>query len=166
MKTVVRPPGIAAVVVLVLLAGVTMGMGMGRRQGGGPGGMMGQGGMGGPGGMMGRGGMGGPGGMMGAPPSIGENPLPASEEVLARGQELYGSNCAACHGAQGRGDGPAAAALNPRPPDLRGTASTWSDGQIAAQIQNGRGTMPPFRAALDETGVWSVVHFVRRLQGR
>ena len=34
---------------------------------------------------------------------------------LKRGQKLYAENCATCHGAQGRGDGPAGLALNPRP---------------------------------------------------
>ena len=34
---------------------------------------------------------------------------------LARGNALFQTNCAACHGAAGHGDGPAAAALNPKP---------------------------------------------------
>lgn len=38
------------------------------------------------------------------------------EQVNAR--ELYLANCAACHGAEGRGDGPLAAGLDPRPADL------------------------------------------------
>lgn len=36
------------------------------------------------------------------------------------GARLYRTHCASCHGADGRGDGPAAAALRPRPPDLSG----------------------------------------------
>ena len=28
---------------------------------------------------------------------------------------LYGANCSGCHGAEGRGDGPSSAALNPKP---------------------------------------------------
>ncbi len=34
---------------------------------------------------------------------------------LAKGQALYQLNCAPCHGKAGKGDGPAAANLNPRP---------------------------------------------------
>ena len=100
------------------------------------------------------------------PPSLGENPLPATSDVLANGKSLYEANCAVCHGPQGRGDGPGASGLNPPPPDLRGPAVAWSDGQIAAQIQNGRGAMPPFRAVLNDEGIWSVVRYVRALQGR
>jgi copper resistance protein D len=103
------------------------------------------------------------GGMMAPPASIGRNPLPSSKAVLAKGKELYEANCSACHGVGGRGDGPAAAALKPPPPDLR-AAAKWSDGQIAAQIQNGRGVMPPFKASLDADSIWSIVNYVRRLQ--
>lgn len=41
-----------------------------------------------------------------APPSIPD---------LRRGELLFQTNCAACHGAKGRGDGPAAPSLSPRP---------------------------------------------------
>ncbi len=34
---------------------------------------------------------------------------------LKRGQELYAANCVSCHGAAGKGDGPAGVALDPRP---------------------------------------------------
>lgn len=34
---------------------------------------------------------------------------------LGRGSQLFQTNCAACHGAAGRGDGPAARSLDPRP---------------------------------------------------
>lgn len=116
--------------------------------------------------MHGRGMMGGMmGPMMGAPPSVGENPLPASAAVLERGRTLYAANCAVCHGDQGRGDGPAAAGLNPPPPGLRGRSAAWSDGQLAAQILQGRGTMPGFSGVLEDEGVWSIVHYLRRLQG-
>lgn len=37
---------------------------------------------------------------------------------IARGAALYQTHCASCHGAQGRGDGPAATSLSPPPADL------------------------------------------------
>ena len=36
----------------------------------------------------------------------------------ADGQQMFVSYCAPCHGREGRGDGPAAAALTPKPADL------------------------------------------------
>lgn len=40
---------------------------------------------------------------------------PAQLPDLRRGDELFQTNCAACHGATGQGNGPAAAALDPKP---------------------------------------------------
>ena len=40
----------------------------------------------------------------------------------ARGEALFAANCAACHGAQGRGDGPAAKDLDPKPADFHDAA--------------------------------------------
>jgi mono/diheme cytochrome c family protein len=39
----------------------------------------------------------------------------ATPELIARGKALFATNCASCHGPEGFGDGPAAAALNPKP---------------------------------------------------
>jgi len=41
---------------------------------------------------------------------------------LARGRALYAENCAACHGAQGKGDGPAAKGLDPAPSNFHDAA--------------------------------------------
>lgn len=37
---------------------------------------------------------------------------------LAAGEQIFATNCATCHGAQGAGDGPAASALNPKPTNM------------------------------------------------
>jgi high-affinity iron transporter len=41
---------------------------------------------------------------------------------LARGAALYAANCASCHGAQGRGDGPASKGLDPAPANFHDAA--------------------------------------------
>ncbi len=41
--------------------------------------------------------------------------VPAQKPNLALAQQLYSSNCMACHGTTGMGDGPAARGLNPAP---------------------------------------------------
>lgn len=43
---------------------------------------------------------------------------PKSAPDLKRGAGLYAVQCVACHGAEGRGDGPAATGLEPRPSDF------------------------------------------------
>src|ERR1051326_8559111 len=44
--------------------------------------------------------------------------IPAKTTPAHSGQEMYDNYCAVCHGKQGKGDGPAAAALKKAPADL------------------------------------------------
>ena len=46
--------------------------------------------------------------------------LPAEEFAGQDGAQLYKRLCASCHGPDGAGDGPVAASLKNRPPDLAG----------------------------------------------
>ena len=46
--------------------------------------------------------------------------LPSTATDLAEGRAIYGRTCSSCHGMRGLGDGPAAAALNPKPPAIGG----------------------------------------------
>jgi high-affinity iron transporter len=48
--------------------------------------------------------------------------LPRTALDLAEGKNIFDRSCASCHGATGLGDGPAGAALNPKPPAI-GTAA-------------------------------------------
>ncbi|HWK11575.1 MAG TPA: cytochrome c [Vicinamibacterales bacterium] len=66
-----------------------------------------------------------------------------------RGRQLYAERgCAVCHGADGRGDGPAAKRLDTPPRDLT-DARLYRQGasqpEIAGSIRSGAGAMPPFR---------------------
>ena len=63
----------------------------------------------------------------------------------ADGLRIWKDNCAGCHGNSGRGDGPAAAWLSPRPGDL--TAHTYDRDYLAEVLWNGiAGTsMPAWR---------------------
>jgi mono/diheme cytochrome c family protein len=47
-----------------------------------------------------------------------ENKTPAGRTSASSGKEMYRSYCAACHGNNGKGDGPASAALKSSPSDL------------------------------------------------
>ena len=44
-----------------------------------------------------------------------KNPLPNDKKTIEQGEKLAKVNCASCHGNKGKGDGPAAIALNPKP---------------------------------------------------
>jgi putative copper export protein/mono/diheme cytochrome c family protein/peroxiredoxin len=85
---------------------------------------------------------------------------------VVAGQALYLQHCAACHGEAGYGDGPAAAALRPRPADL--TAPHTADhtaGDLFWWLTHGiRGSaMPGFADRLSAEARWDVINFLRVL---
>ncbi len=53
-------------------------------------------------------------------------------ELIAKGKALFAVNCASCHGANGMGDGPAAAALNPKPRNFH--EGYWKYGGGIARV--------------------------------
>jgi mono/diheme cytochrome c family protein len=58
---------------------------------------------------------------------------PAAEPVPMTADLVFSKRCATCHGASGRGDGPGAQALKPRPRDY--TDSSWQKSVSDAQIK-------------------------------
>lgn len=83
---------------------------------------------------------------------------------VARGAEIYAANCASCHGAEGRGDGPAAAGLPVRPANLtEAHLFAHTPGDLFWWVSHGRanGAMPGFAAVLTPAQRWDVVNFVR-----
>ncbi len=54
---------------------------------------------------------------------------PVTATSAASGAEMYKQYCAACHGKEGKGDGPAATALKQSPPDLS-TLAKRHDGKF------------------------------------
>jgi mono/diheme cytochrome c family protein len=93
------------------------------------------------------------------------NPIPRSAESIARGRQLFEKDCAVCHGAEGKGDGVAAAALPQRPDDLGRIAPppVFPDGVVAYRIINGVKMMPAFKATLSENEIWDLLNFIRSL---
>jgi mono/diheme cytochrome c family protein len=82
----------------------------------------------------------------------------------ANGKKLAETNCVSCHGASGKGDGPAAAALNPKPADWTSAkVQSESDGELFWKISNGRGPMPPWKH-LSEKDRWDLIAYVRSLK--
>lgn len=95
-------------------------------------------------------------------------PPPALDQAaVVRGAPLFAANCASCHGAAGRGDGPAAAALQPPPADLTAIhASAHSDDVYQYWIENGipGSAMPGFAEELSPDQIRDVIAYVRDLQ--
>jgi mono/diheme cytochrome c family protein len=82
---------------------------------------------------------------------------------VANGKKLAETNCFACHGASGKGDGPAAAALNPKPADWTSPkVQSEPEGSLFWKISNGRGPMPPWKHLPDKDR-WDLVAYVKSL---
>jgi mono/diheme cytochrome c family protein len=95
------------------------------------------------------------------------NPVTASPATLQHAQQLAQVNCAACHGAAGDGQGPVARYFSPvKPVDFRADrVRNRTDGELFWIIANGLGNMPEFRDLLSEQELWTVVLYVRQVQG-
>jgi mono/diheme cytochrome c family protein len=93
-----------------------------------------------------------------------KNPLPADAKSVEQGEKVAKVNCVSCHGAKGKGDGVAAAALNPKPADwTSGRVQEETDGELFWKISNGRGPMPPWKH-LPENDRWAVIQYIRSLK--
>jgi mono/diheme cytochrome c family protein len=94
------------------------------------------------------------------------NPVEATSESLARGKDLYGRNCAKCHGADGNGTGPSTHGINADPRKLWvwGSAGDAADGYLFSIISNGRTDMPPWGLVLAENERWDLVNYVKSLK--
>ncbi len=77
------------------------------------------------------------------------------------------TNCVSCHGASGKGDGPAAAALPPpKPANWTSEAvQKQTDGELFWKMSNGRGAMPPWKHLPDKER-WEIVNYIRTLKGK
>jgi mono/diheme cytochrome c family protein len=87
------------------------------------------------------------------------------------GKAKYDANCIGCHGATGKGDGAAAAALNPKPQDHTDgkVMNALSDKYLFDIIKDGGAAMKkaPFMPAsnkkLSDQEIWDVVAYIRSL---
>lgn len=90
--------------------------------------------------------------------------ITSTPDLIAKGKTIFTSNCTSCHGAEGKGDGPAAAAFNPKPRNF--TAEKFKQGSSPSAtfytVTNGLGSMPSF-ASLPVAERFAVIHYVLSL---
>lgn len=92
-----------------------------------------------------------------------------AEGDAAMGKTSFNTTCASCHGESGKGDGVAAAALDPKPRDLSDPAyvSGLTDEHLVKVISEGGAAvgksvmMPAWGSVLSEADVLNVIAYIR-----
>ncbi|MHC4958021.1 MAG: c-type cytochrome [Planctomycetota bacterium] len=93
-------------------------------------------------------------------------PEPKKGDV-ERGQKVFTSVCAACHGGSGAGGAESTRRGVPPPPSLTADgAKQMSDGRLLRIIVAGQANMPSHAAQVARADRWRVIRHVRTLQGQ
>ena len=102
------------------------------------------------------------------PTSFFTSPTEFAATAIVHGAKLFAANCTDCHGANGRGDGPAAPSLPIHPADLT-AEHFWahSDGELywylshGFEAPDGSVAMPGFAGVLSSEARWDLIDFMR-----
>ena len=95
-----------------------------------------------------------------------KNPLPATDEVVSQGREVFLGSCAQCHGADARGDTDIGRNMYPPAMDLSSShVQHWTDAELFWIIQNGvRLTgMPSWKSSIADSDTWKLARFIHNL---
>jgi len=91
-----------------------------------------------------------------------ENPVPADEASLKKGEALYKRHCASCHGKEGLGDGVKARALKTFSGDFSGDLyQDQTDGEHFYKTKFGRAEMPAYENKIPDKDIWHMVNYMR-----
>lgn len=91
------------------------------------------------------------------------NPVHPTAASLSRAKQIYGFDCALCHGAEGAGDGDLGTQMKLTMHDFRNPATLkdMTDGQLYSIIDKGKGDMPPEEGRAKPDEIWNLVIYLR-----
>jgi mono/diheme cytochrome c family protein len=98
-----------------------------------------------------------------------ENPVPANDESLEKGKTLFTTACAACHGPEGRGDGPLTKKTKIEPAPRNFTNPDFqrlrTDGELFWVLKHGsHGTeMMRMDFFFTDDELWTLIRHIRML---
>jgi len=107
------------------------------------------------------------------PTSFYTSPTGFTGASIVSGAKLFADNCTACHGAEGRGDGPQAKGMAIAPPNITPADLTaqhlfgHSDGELFWWLSHGMEgpdgnlVMPGFADQLDDDDRWALIDYIR-----
>jgi mono/diheme cytochrome c family protein len=96
-----------------------------------------------------------------------KEPWVENPQVIEHGAKVFATNCAMCHGAEGKGDGAAGASLNPHPRNL--VEGKWTQGPGITDhfkvVTNGiqGSSMAAFGASIKTADRWALVQFINSI---
>lgn len=99
----------------------------------------------------------------------GDSDEDSAKGTPAKGKEIFAMNCTPCHGQDGTGGGPSAAALDPKPRNLTDESyvSTLSNEHLFKVISGGglavgkSAAMPAWSTSLSDEDIRDVVSYIR-----
>jgi len=99
-----------------------------------------------------------------------KSPLSAVPGAAAQGKTIFASNCATCHGPEGKGNGPGSDHASDLTDQLRDTINP--EGVLFYKVWNGHSIqlrtqvddMPAFEGKLSRDEVWAVVEYLKVLR--
>ncbi len=94
------------------------------------------------------------------------DPTPvAAADPAADAKQQFATKCATCHGPDGHGNGPASAALNPKPRNFhdKSQMAGLTDADLVHSITMGKGAMPKWGGVLTESQITALVAHIREL---
>jgi mono/diheme cytochrome c family protein len=108
---------------------------------------------------------------MATPDNLLASPYQGNEKaVAARGEELYLTFCAQCHGVELDGNGTVGQSFSPLPADLRSRqVLALSDGILFKRISYGnppQGRQPPLSTTIDAPDRWKIIAYIRNTGNR
>ncbi len=93
-----------------------------------------------------------------------KSPFALDEGAAARGRKTFAVHCVACHGKEGRGDGPVSDKF-PQAPNVRHVSiCNRTDGYLYGTITAGGRAMPTLREGTTSRERWELVAYIRQLQ--
>jgi putative copper resistance protein D len=96
------------------------------------------------------------------PTTYSTSPIRYTADAIASGADLYASQCIACHGRDGQGDGPAASSLPIKPASLTERVPNRREGDLFWWIAHGipQAPMPGFASKLSDMEIWTLIQFL------
>lgn len=95
------------------------------------------------------------------------NPVPATEEVLSEAKDNYRRACVACHGIDGKGDGPITKmhTVDPKPRNFTNPEfqEARSDGELFWVLNHGSHQTEMMRMDyfFTDPELWGLIHYIR-----